>query len=71
MPQGSSKNLCLKDEPLAPIEHGPSRAVPSSHLGGIGLDPMLASLTPNDQPHAGGGGIAEGHRWAGMDFTLT
>ena len=28
-------------------------AVPSSPLGRIGLDLMLAALAPNDQPHTG------------------
>jgi hypothetical protein len=29
---------------------------------------MLAGFAPNDQPDAGGGGIAERHRWAGRSF---
>jgi hypothetical protein len=36
------------DEPLAPIEHGHSGAVPGSHLGGVRLNLMLASLAPHD-----------------------
>jgi hypothetical protein len=53
------------DEPFAPTEHGRFGAEPSSHLGGIGLDLMLAGLAPNDQSDAGGGSVAERHRWAG------
>jgi len=34
------------DQPLAPIEQGPFGAITSSHLGGIGLDLMLAILAP-------------------------
>jgi hypothetical protein len=56
------------DEPLAPIEHWRFGAVPSSHLGGVGLDLMLAHLAPYDQPHMGGGSIAERHWWAGLRF---
>ena len=41
------------DQPAAPIESGDRGAVPSSHLGGIGLDLMLADLGPDDQPHIG------------------
>jgi hypothetical protein len=33
-------------------------AVSSSHLGGIGLDLMLASVAPDDQPDLGGGAPA-------------
>jgi hypothetical protein len=33
-------------------------------FGGLGLDLMLAFLAPHDQPDLGG--IAEGHRWAGV-----
>jgi hypothetical protein len=36
------------DQLLAPIEHWRFGAVPSSHLGGVGLDLMLASLAPHD-----------------------
>jgi hypothetical protein len=47
---------------LAPIEHGHVGAAPSSYLGGIGLDLMLAFLAPDDQPAACGGCVAERHR---------
>jgi hypothetical protein len=50
------------DQPLAPIDHGRFGAVASSHLGGVGLNPMLAFLAPNDQLHAGGGSVAERYR---------
>jgi hypothetical protein len=55
---------------LPHLEHAPVRAnrararfgaLPSSHLGGIGLDLMLAFLAPNDQPAAGGGSMAQRH----------
>jgi hypothetical protein len=36
------------DHPLAPIEHGWFGAVPSSHLGGVGLDLMEAIPSPHD-----------------------
>jgi hypothetical protein len=58
------------DEPLAPIEHGRFGTIPSSHLGGIGLDLMPAILAPHDQPDLGGGSIAERHRRAGRGFHL-
>ena len=41
------------DQPLASIEHGRFGAVPSSHLGGVGLDLILAFLAPDDQPSTG------------------
>jgi hypothetical protein len=50
------------DPPLAPIEHGRFVAIPSSHLGGAGLDLMAAILAPNDQPDAGSGSVTERHR---------
>ena len=36
----------------------------------IGLDLMLAFPAPNDQPDAGGGSVAERHRWAAVGFHL-
>jgi hypothetical protein len=44
-----------REQPLAPIEHRRLGAIPSSHLGGIGLDRMLAFLAPHDQPDLGSG----------------
>jgi hypothetical protein len=44
------------DQPLAPIENGGFGAVPSSHLGRIRLNLMLAFLAPHDQPDLGRGG---------------
>jgi hypothetical protein len=38
------------DKPLAPIEDTGVGAVPSSHLGGIGLNLVAAILVPDDQP---------------------
>jgi hypothetical protein len=35
-------------QPLAPIEHGRFGAVPSDHLGRVGLDPVPAFLAPDD-----------------------
>jgi hypothetical protein len=56
------------DEPLGPIEHGRFGAVSSSHLGGIGLDRMLARLAPHDQPDAGDGGVARAFGGPRSDF---
>ena len=36
--------------------------LPSSHLGGAGFDLVLAFLSPNDRPDAGGGSTGERHR---------
>jgi hypothetical protein len=58
------------DQPLTPIGHGRFGAVPGCQFGGVGLGGS-AFLAPDDQPRVGGGSIAERHRWAGMDFTLT
>jgi hypothetical protein len=41
-----------------PIKDWRSGTVLSSHLGGIGLDLMLASVAPDDQPDLGGGAPA-------------
>jgi hypothetical protein len=54
------------DQPLAPIEHWHFGAIPSSHLGGVGLDLMLAFLAPNDQRDSGS--TTERHRCAGVGF---
>jgi len=45
------------DQPFAPIEHGLFVALPSSHLGGVGLDLRWHALhqtipAPDDQPDA-------------------
>jgi len=48
---------------LAPIEHGRCGAVPSGHLGRIGLDLMLTSLAPDDQPGVGRGPREIHPRW--------
>jgi hypothetical protein len=56
------------DQPLAPIGHGRFGAVPLGHLGRVGLDLMAAILTPDDQPDAGGGSVAERHRRAALGF---
>jgi len=44
-------------------------ALPSRHLGGIGLDLMAATLAPHDQPDFGGN-TAECHRRAEFGFHL-
>ena len=51
---------------LAPVEDGRFGAVSSSHLGGIGLDRMLAGPPPHDQPNLGSGGSAEHYRSIGQ-----
>lgn len=48
------------DQPFAPIENRSLDAAPSSHLGGIGLDLMAASSSPDDQldtPYAAALGV--------------
>jgi hypothetical protein len=54
----------------APANPGRSsrRSVPLYHFGGIGLDLVPAIETPDDQPHLGRCGVAEGHRRAGLGF---
>src|SRR6516165_2333569 len=52
------------DKPLAPIENGGARAVSLRHLGGVGLNLMLTSFAPDDQPDLGRSGGAKGHRGA-------
>ena len=54
------------DQPLAPIEDGRFGAIPSSHLGRVGLDLVLAILAPNYKPHVGSGGATQRHRRAGL-----
>jgi hypothetical protein len=56
---------------LAPIEGRRFNAITSSHLGGIGLDLMLAFLAPHDQPDACSGGATQRHRRAGLGFSFT
>jgi hypothetical protein len=56
-------------EPIAPGEHAGLGAVPVGHLGRIGLDLMPTCPAPNDQPHAGRGGVAEVIGGPGSDFT--
>jgi hypothetical protein len=47
---GLSRAAALRThQPLAPIEHERFGAVPSSHLGGVRLDLMAASLVPDYQ----------------------
>jgi hypothetical protein len=41
----------------------PLGTVPSSHLGGIGLDLVLTCLAPHDDPHAGHGRTAGSRSW--------
>jgi hypothetical protein len=56
------------DQPLAPIEHGRFGAVPSSHLGRVGLNLVPTFFAPDDQPHTGRGSDAEHHRRARVRF---
>jgi hypothetical protein len=55
------------DQPLAPIGHGRFGAVPLGHLGGIGLDLMLAASAPK-RATGRSRGSPERHRWAGLGF---
>src|SRR5437879_2067599 len=55
------------DQALTPIRNRHFGAVAPRHLGGIGLDLMLA-IAPNDQPDAGVGRVPEPHRWAMINF---
>jgi hypothetical protein len=41
-----------------PIEHGCFGAISESHLGGVGLDLMLAGFAPDDEPDLGRSGSA-------------
>lgn len=50
--------------PGVPIRDGRLRTVILGHLGRIGLNLMPTIEAPNDEPHAGRGGVAEGHRRA-------
>jgi hypothetical protein len=42
----STSGRHTRNRPLAPIENGRFGAVPGSHLGGVGLDLMLAGFAP-------------------------
>jgi hypothetical protein len=59
---------CLSVNDRNPQFYGQARRVPLGHLGGIGLPLVAASPAPHDQPDAGGGSVAERHRWAGLRF---
>ena len=48
LPAGAART----DQPLAPIEHGRPGAVPSGHLGGVGLD-LVTIAAPHDEARAG------------------
>ena len=56
-------------EPLSPIEHGRSGAVPSGHLSRIWLGLMLTSLAPDNQPGVGRGCVPSVIGGPGSDFT--
>jgi hypothetical protein len=58
------------DEPGAPIEHRPNRAVPLGHLSRVGLDLVLTVLAPNDKPELGSGSATQRHRRAGFGLHL-
>jgi hypothetical protein len=57
------------DKPVAPIENRRVRAISSSDLGSVRLDPVATRLAPHDQPHLRVRRrvrrIAERHRRAG------
>jgi hypothetical protein len=40
------------------------------HLGGVGLDLMLARLAPHDKADMGSGSVPERHGWAEIGFHL-
>ena len=61
----SPLDVIVFGEAFAPVLR---RNLPSSHLAGIGFDLTLTFLAPKDQPDAGGGGMTERHRWAGLGF---
>jgi hypothetical protein len=46
------------------LGNGHLGAVALGHLGGVGLDLMVAIEAPDDQPNVGRCGVAEHHRWA-------
>jgi len=54
-----------------PIRDGHFRAIALGHLDMVGLDLMVAIKTPDDQPHARRGGVAERHGRAGFGFHVT
>ena len=51
-------------QPLALIESRRVRAVSSNHLDGVGLDLVVATLAPHDEPHVRRSRVAERHRRA-------
>jgi hypothetical protein len=57
-------------KPRTPFEDGHLRAVSPGLLSRIGLDLTPTCPTPDDQPHVGRGGVAEGHRRTGLGFHL-
>jgi hypothetical protein len=58
------------DELLAPFEDTGISAIAPRVLGGIGLDLMLTTPAPHDQPDAGRSRIAQGHRRTRLRFHL-
>jgi hypothetical protein len=53
-----------------PIRDGHLRAIARGHLGGVGLDLMVAIEAADDQPNVGRCGVAERHRWAFIESQL-
>ena len=56
------------NQPLAPLWHGCVVAILLGHFRRIGLDLVLASLAPHDEPNARPRGIAKRHRRARVRF---
>jgi hypothetical protein len=56
-------------EPLAPIEDGRFGAVPSGHVGWVGLDLMPTIAAPNDYSRLGRRSPAERRGRAAIGFT--
>ena len=49
-------------QPSSPINHGHRLAAALDQLGKVGIDPLAATLAPNEQPHLRGKRLAEGQR---------
>jgi hypothetical protein len=55
-------------EPIAPIENAGPGAISPGHVGGVGLDLVVARLTPHDESDVCRSRVAERHQWAGLRF---
>ena len=56
------------DEMLVPVINGRPGAVVLGHFGRVGLGAIPAIETPDQEPHFGRRGVAEGHRRAAVRF---